>query len=80
MPEVTPELIELYSMTTPSGQEVFLTQDEEREIVKDAIRDELYLKLTRGLEIQKASISALGTAAGMTIGGLLVGWLVGRKL
>lgn len=69
---------QLYEVKTPSGVTVSLTPEEEREIVKEAIRQRIIYRMNRSQKIEEAAISSIGTAIGLALGGLLIGWLLGR--
>jgi hypothetical protein len=64
------------AITAPSGQQVDLSPDEEREIVKQAASDRIKAGLTIGTDIRRSAINAVGTAIGLAIGGTLIGMLL----
>ena len=76
--EETPEG-RLYEVTTPSGAKVWLTPEEEADAVKDALQEGLTYRLNRRIEIEKAAISSIGTAVGLSVGGFLVGMIIGKR-
>ena len=70
---------QLLPITAPSGQEVSLTPEEERTVVKEAISDKIRSGLTMGTDIRKSAIGALGNAIGFAVGGFLAAWFRGKK-
>lgn len=64
------------TITTPSGQQVDLSPDEEREIVKQAASDRIKAGLTMGVDIRRSAINAVGTAIGLALGGAVIGMLL----
>jgi hypothetical protein len=70
---------ELQPVVAPSGQIVELSPGEEREIVKQATSDKIKANLMIGTDVRKALISAVGTALGMAVGGLLISLLLKKK-
>jgi hypothetical protein len=66
-------------VTAPSGQEVSLTPEEERDVVKKAISEKIVMNMTLPSDIRRSAISALGTALGLALGGLVVGLVFGRR-
>ena len=69
----------LYEVTTPAGNRIWLTPEEEAQAVKEALTEGVIYKINRTTEIEKAAISSIGTAVGLAVGGFFVGWLLGRK-
>ena len=69
---------DVYSLTAPSGQRVSIDRSEEAEIVKSAIEAKIMDEMTMDTEIKKSAISAIGNALGFALGGLLVGWILGK--
>lgn len=64
---------------TPSGSEVTLSPLEEREIVKDVLATRIKNNMLLASDVRKSAISALGTAIGLAVGGLLVGYFIRKK-
>lgn len=67
------------TITAPSGQQVDLSPDEEREIVKQAASDRIKAGLTVGTDIRKSAINAVGTAIGLAVGGVLIGMFLRKR-
>jgi len=71
------------SLKTPSGQIITLTPDEETEAFKNALKKSVeqcaLSSMTNHIEINKAIIHALGFAAGIALGGLILAALGGKK-
>jgi len=71
------------SLKTPSGRVITLTPDEEVEAFKIALKKSVeqcaLASLTDHIEKRRAIYHALGLAAGIALGGLIVALLVGKK-
>ena len=67
-----------FKLKAPSGQMVTVTPDEERDIIKEAIREKILYKVNRPMHVEQAAINAIGFAIGVAVGGLLVS-LFSRK-
>jgi len=55
-------------MTTPTGEQVALTQEEEKDIAKEALRDKLKLQMTEGYRMKDTVINSVLNAAGYAVG------------
>lgn len=71
------------SVLTPSGEEVFLSAEDEKDIAKAALEDQLMMEFVapgkRKEAIITAGIGAIGNALGFALAGLVVGWFLGQK-
>jgi hypothetical protein len=69
--------------TTPSGQEISLTSEEEAKIAKKALAERVMHHINedhyRKKAITESGISAVGTAIGLAAGGVVIGWILGKR-
>ena len=71
---------QIQPITAPSGQQVLLTDEEEREIVKKAMAAKIQQNMLLKTDSVKALIAAVGTAIGLALGGTTIAAIVrGRK-
>jgi len=76
------------TLVTPMGTSIELTEDDEREIAKAALKETMHLQLTAGERRKEAFISSALGAAGYALGLGIVGfgvaalirWVGGRKV
>ncbi|MFO0701775.1 MAG: hypothetical protein U0236_21350 [Nitrospira sp.] len=71
------------SVTTTSGTVITLTPDEEQAAFKSALQraveESVFDSLNGHVERRRAVYNALGLAAGIALGGLIAGVLLGRR-
>ena len=65
-----------YSVTTPSGMQVTISPEEEEQIARRALQDQLHAKLMAPHRLKQvateSAIGAAGNAIGIMIGGLFL--------
>ena len=72
-----------YTVTTPSGRTVEITPDQEEQIARRALEDQLHEKLMASHRLKQvateSAISAVGNAIGIMAGGYVLAKVLGGR-
>tara|TARA_Y100000034_G_C6676031_1_gene296997 strand:- start:385 stop:624 length:240 start_codon:yes stop_codon:yes gene_type:complete len=73
------DLGQIKDIKAPSGQLVSISEEQEADYVREAVADKIRASIMWKTTIAQSAIDAMGNAMGFAIGGLLVGFVLGRK-